>query len=93
MTQRLDPIYLERKSYRRRRLQDAARILPFLGILLFFLPLLWSNPAEGARAGPGTAVNGLLLFGIWFLLIVGAAALSRSLLESDPNDEAGSPDA
>ncbi|WP_375263787.1 hypothetical protein [Palleronia sp.] len=69
-----DPPFLERRSYRRRRLSDAARLLPILGTILFMLPLLWA-------AGPGgtTARSGLYLFGSWFVLILVAAGLARPL--------------
>lgn len=69
-----EPPFLERRSYRRRRLSDAARLLPVLGTVLFLLPVLWA-------AGPGgtTARSGLYLFGSWFVLILIAAALSRPL--------------
>lgn len=72
-----DPPFLERRSYRRRRLSDAARLLPILGVILFMLPLLWA-------AGPGgtTARSGLYLFGSWFVLIAIAAGLARPLTRS-----------
>ncbi len=40
------PLVLARKVYRRRRLRDAARILPFLGLFLMLLPALWA-PGRG----------------------------------------------
>lgn len=51
---------------------DAARLLPVLGGGLFVLPVLWAD-------GSGTAPGVLYLFGIWGLLIAGAAVLSRRL--------------
>ena len=33
-----------RKTYRRRRLMDVARLLPVLGALLFAVPLMWPDP-------------------------------------------------
>ena len=32
-------LFLERRTYRRNRLQDAARLAPILGVLLFFGPV------------------------------------------------------
>ena len=46
MTERVSPpVFLERQTYRRRRLLDAARLLPFLGAVLFAVPLLWPTSA------------------------------------------------
>ena len=38
MGRRPEPVFLERQSYRRRRLGDAAKFLPFVGLVLFLLP-------------------------------------------------------
>jgi hypothetical protein len=80
------PLYLARDTYRRRRAMDAVRLLPFLGLFLMLLPLLWSD-----SAGPGesTAREGLFLFAAWALLILAAAVLSRWL--SDGGDEFSGP--
>ncbi|MBK0329129.1 hypothetical protein I5535_17775 [Rhodobacteraceae bacterium F11138] len=43
-------VFLERQSYRRRRLMDAARLLPMLGGVLFALPLLWPVASPGPDA-------------------------------------------
>lgn len=68
------PLFVERQSYRRRRVMDAARILPVLGFVLVLLPVLWT---QGGRMG--TAGQALYLFGLWVALILIAAALSRPL--------------
>ena len=67
-----EPLFLARRSYRRRRLMDAARILPYLGLVLFLLPVAW-----GDGSAPGTAAVGLYLFGVWMVLIAAAALVSR----------------
>jgi hypothetical protein len=66
--------FLEKASYRQRRLRDVARVLPVLGAVLMHVPLLW--PVDGAR---GTADALLYLFCIWCLLIAGAALMARRL--------------
>ncbi|PRX34954.1 hypothetical protein SAMN05216257_102572 [Meinhardsimonia xiamenensis] len=66
------PLFLERGSYRRRRLTDAARVLPFLGVFLFLLPLIW-------REGSSTAKGMIYLFSAWGVLIALAWAMSRPL--------------
>lgn len=78
--QTIEPLFLERRSYRRRRLADAARLLPLLGAALFLSPVLWF--AEGG-AGPGTAAGGIYLFAVWTALILGAAVMSRGLTRNE----------
>ena len=75
---RKPPLFLAPAPYRRRRLRDAARLLPFAGALLFMLPMLWG------REGGGTGPDGLYLFGVWGLLIASAGWLSRRLGDEDP---------
>ena len=68
------PVFLERQSYRRRRLSDAARLLPLLGAALFAVPLLWPT-AEDAGTGIApmpTSVAITYLFSIWAALTVKA---------------------
>jgi len=67
-----EPIFLARETYRRRRLIDAMRLLPVLGIGFFMVPML----DAGHRA---TAPGGIYVFAVWFLLIVAAAVLTRGL--------------
>lgn len=68
------PVFLERQGYRRRRLADAARLLPIFGAALFAFPLLWPSPKPGVEvAGPdGVPMSTayLYVYGIWFGLIV-----------------------
>ena len=80
MTEPLEPLFVARRTYRRRRLMDAARILPWLGAFLFGLPLLWTDP--------GTAAGLLYLFGAWAVLIILSFALARRL----PDDPGSGPE-
>ena len=85
------PLFLARRSYRRRRLMDAARLLPLLGLVLILLPGLW-HPADTSR--PDTAHGLIYLFVIWALLVVAAAALARGLapaLNAEEEAEGSSP--
>lgn len=68
--------FLERQTYRRRRLIDAARLLPVAGLVGVLMPLFWrADVTPGAEVAHG----GIYLFAIWFGLILTAYALSRRL--------------
>lgn len=79
------PAFLERKSYRRRRMADAARLLPFAGAVGFVMPLMWRADVS---TGAETARGGLYLFVVWFLLIALALLLSRRLRSRADDDQA-----
>lgn len=81
MTMPTPPKFLARSSYRRRRIIDAARILPVLGLFIFFIPVLW-HPADTPE--PDTARGGLYLFAGWFGIIVAAFLLARVLMRTEP---------
>lgn len=79
------PVFLQRAGYRQRRLRDAARMMPFVGLVLWLLPLSWS---VGPTSDGGVGANGLIyIFGIWLLLIVGSAMLSSRMRPM--NEETG----
>lgn len=73
-------IFLERASYKQRRLRDAARLLPIFGVVLWVMPLLWAPDPD--RNNSVDAV--LYTFGVWVILIVLAAMTSRRLQPDDP---------
>ncbi|WP_375255592.1 hypothetical protein [Yoonia sp.] len=48
-------------------MRDAAKLVPFLGLMLWAIPLMWETQDEGTSIGAG----GLLyVFGVWLFLIV-----------------------
>lgn len=67
MKPRAQNLFLERETYRRRRLLDAARVLPVLGIALWLVPLLWP---ETPQDGVPMSVALVYVFGVWALLIL-----------------------
>ncbi|SIN83216.1 hypothetical protein SAMN05444002_0857 [Vannielia litorea] len=69
------PLFLARETYRRRRLMDAARLLPVVGLGLVLFPLLWI----GQGAGPQTRVGVIYLFAVWALLIAVAGFVAARL--------------
>jgi hypothetical protein len=81
------PLFLARASYRRRRLRDAARLLPILGVVLLMLPLLWT-PGAGVRMSSGDVVY---FFTVWLALIAAAAGFAPGLRRgaSDEGDTPG----
>lgn len=80
-------VFLERASYRQRRLRDAGLLVPVLGILLWLIPLLWD---EGdPEKGKSTAM--LYIFGVWVLLILLTALIARLVRPSDDNPSKDEP--
>ena len=78
------PVFLARRGYRRRRVGDAARLLPMAGGILFCVPLLWRGGASG-----GTVAAILYVFGLWALLVALSAWLSRHLHDGEAGDGTG----
>jgi len=76
-----EPLFLERQTYRRRRLMDGARVLPVVGAVFFLLPVLWAGP--GGDGAARTAMGGIFVFVVWIVLIGAAALISRRLIRSD----------
>ena len=72
-------VFLERSSYRRRRARDASRLLPVLGLVVFFVPGLWDGNEEGKILLSDAM---LFLFLAWIVAIAIAAFLSRYLSEA-----------
>lgn len=70
------PLFLARTVYRRRRLRDAARLLPLVGLLLMLLPSL-------GRDTGSVAADAVYLFVLWSLLIAAAAALAPGLSRAE----------
>ena len=73
------PQFLARGTYRIRRLMDAARFLPVLGLVLLLLPLMRHD--YGTEAPP-TAVESVYLFVVWIALIGAAFFMSLGLRQT-----------
>jgi len=78
------PLFLARRSYRRRRMMDAARLLPIFGLALWMVPALWQPASSPA---PDTARGAIYLFAVWAVLIVAAALLARGLAPTLADEE------
>jgi hypothetical protein len=94
MKDRSIPLFLERRSYRQRRLMDAARLLPLLGVLLWLVPLLWPQgggqpvPAQVDAVSTSSAI--LYIFGVWIVLALAALFLSLMLDGKAETQDGGS---
>lgn len=77
------PLFLARAPYRRRRLRDAARLLPILGALFLLLPLLWREGSELHL----TSGDVVYFFSLWIALIGAAAAFAPGLRGGEGSDE------
>ena len=77
------PLFLARAPYRRRRLRDAARLLPVLGAFLLLLPLLWTPTSRMAM----TSGDVIYFFSVWLALIAFAAAFAPGLRGGDTADD------
>lgn len=87
MSPERSPLFLARRTYRLRRLSDAARMLPIAGAILFCVPLLWRAGGEGETVQTTRAM--LYVFGLWIVLAVIAGLISKRLrptgTEADPS--------
>lgn len=81
------PMFLERQGYRQRRLIDAARLLPVLGVILLAVPLLWPEADTSSTGlGEGSPGDGLptsraiiYIFVTWAGLALASGLLVRAL--------------
>jgi hypothetical protein len=69
-------MFLARESYRRRRLGDAARVIPLIGFILMLLPGLMTS----------TNVALIYVFSLWAVLILIMVPLSRRLSKQEAAD-------
>jgi len=76
-------LFLERRVYQNRRLGDAAKLLPIIGMLLFVMPaLLLGTPGAGNETGT-TALRLVYFFFVWICLIGTCATIARGLAGAD----------
>ena len=86
MKPKASALFLARSLYRKRRLSDAAKLLPIFGAVLLLLPLLWVHQSAPERSS--IATNWVYLFIVWSFLILAAACLAKSLNKfEDGNDQ------
>lgn len=83
MSRERSPLFLERRSYRLRRVMDAARLMPFLGALLWAVPVLWPGQGED---GVSSSRAILYIFLVWAVLVALTFALTFWLDDSVETD-------
>lgn len=66
-------LFLPKDTYRERRVVDAIRLWPILGVICFVLPIIWTGTGKSNVGAMG------YLFSVWAVLILGGALLSRRL--------------
>ncbi len=75
--------FVERRTYRRRRLMDIARLLPVLGAVLFAIPLVWPDPdpypAPGSHGGMRMSSAITYIFVVWAGLIAVSVAFGGAV--------------
>lgn len=81
MTDRADrpgasAVFHEKRTYRKRRLMDAAKVMPVLAIFLWCVPLIWPQSGDGAVTSATALVY---IFGAWTGLIILTWILSLAL--------------
>ena len=70
------PLFLEQRSYRQRRMRDVAKMLPFFGAVLWAVPLLWPRDGDDMATTGGAAQY---IFGVWIALILLSAIVARGI--------------
>lgn len=71
------PLFLERASFHRRRMGDAARVLPVLTLFVLLVPVWWMPASMSYAAGA------VWFFALWGGLIAAVWALHRALLRAE----------
>ena len=80
-------MFLERKSYRRRRMMDALRLVAVLGVVLWLIPVIW--PSEATDSAEPLKMSRALyyVFGVWAGLILLSALLALFLRDKGSGPE------
>ncbi|MEO0358496.1 MAG: hypothetical protein AAF386_09425 [Pseudomonadota bacterium] len=79
MTKRPEP---QKSTPGRRRRVDAAIVLPMIGAVLVFVPVLWPRAASGPTVQTSSAA--IYLFGVWAAMILGAMVVAYLLRPGPP---------
>ncbi|MFV0244313.1 MAG: hypothetical protein ACK5IB_04740 [Qingshengfaniella sp.] len=86
-------LFLAYRPYRQRRVADASRALPAIGLFLFLVPVLWNRPGAESGAGPGLAVQWLYAIGVIVFLAALAGLIAWGLSHAGENGAERPPEA
>lgn len=86
------PVFLERRSYRQRRMMDAVRLLPLIGFILWMLPTLWLVPDEAVVEPVKMSRAIIYVFGVWVSLILSGGVIWRFLVSGADKTDATATD-
>ena len=76
------PQFVERQTFRRRRMVDAACGLPFLGLVLWWLPLLWRGTDEPVPTSQAL----IYIFSVWVALPAATGLLILAIRRNSAPD-------
>jgi len=76
--------FLDKGSYRQRRIRDAARMLPVFAAVMMALPLMWSREQADESL---TSTGMIYVFGLWVVLLVLAFTISLVLRRDDADED------
>ena len=77
-------MFLERRSYRQRRMMDALRLLPVLGLCLCMVPLLWPLPNDQTSPQAGMPMSAAQAAPVIHLALIELHALLRARTATSP---------
>ncbi|GAA4218409.1 hypothetical protein GGQ68_002461 [Sagittula marina] len=80
--QRHSAYELERRSFRRRRMVDAACALPLLGLFLWWVPLLWQTGETDITMAEAL----IYIFAVWLALPIATGLLIWAIRRSSAPD-------
>ena len=78
VTERPGPptVFHERRTYRRRRVMDAARVAPLLALILWMIPMIWPQSGDGTVSSAKALIY---VFVVWAGIILITWGLSYLL--------------
>lgn len=80
-------VFHERRTYRRRRVMDAARVAPLLALILWMIPLIWPQTGDGTVSSATALIYIFLVWAGVILLTWGISRLLADEVDEPPDSE------